>query len=223
MQQHVKAIKAASATIEANQAKLTKIAEQRAKFSAARDAAAQSAEALQVKASRALAMAACGEGDQRAADALAADADVAARTANAVRMTLEGLTEAEVAANAAIEQAKRDLEAATLAAVEARFDQLAQEYVPAALAFIAALRKVHAIDRIIHGLNPNRAVFRNNTDARELIIPALTHPDCEPHLCGGYNTDLYSARGELANITEHKQGEALRLEREALRAAGVPI
>jgi hypothetical protein len=222
MKEAVKAIKTASVAIEINQAMLTKIAEQAAKFAAARDAAVQTAEALQVKASRALAMAAVGEGDQRAADALAADLAAAESKARNLQLALAGFAEQEAAAHAAIAEAERARRNATGDALEARFGVVAQEYAEAAKAYIAALRKAHVIDRLLRAHSPGRSVFRSQFDASEQTVPALNHEACGSYASAA-DAALYSARGELTYPEQGKQGEALAAELAALRREGVPV
>jgi len=219
-----KAIRAADATIAESSKKIERIASERDKFQAAYDAAFQSSDILRAKVGRYLALVAVGEASQKDADAAAAELAAAESKRDTFKLTLAGLDEQEAAARTAIEASRQGRAAAVKAACEARLDQVAGEYLAAAQAFVGALRKAHAIGRVLRSLEPGRTVFASEFDSAEVIVPALVHELHEPHRRGLANASLYSARGELGpNFMNGDQGAALQAELDLLREQGIEV
>ncbi len=225
MQQHIKAIKVASAITETNQVKLQKIAEQRAKFAAGRDAAVQVAEALQAKAARAQALAAIGEGDQKAADALAAELAAAEGKVRSLQLAQSGFDEQETQANAAIAQATTDHAVAVRAALDAHLDALAPQYRQAADALVGLHRRLLALYLVRRGLGEQSyCPFVSETEAREFRLPLVNHASfADAPRAGPYSEFVYSAGAEMYMPHEGRMAEAVAAELAQLRALGVPV
>ena len=225
MKEHAKIIKSADVAISEAGKKIARIASERSKYEAARDAAAQNAAALRAKAGKALALAACGEGDQKAADALVAEAAAAAGKADSASLLLAGLDEGEAAAQATIETAHAERTAAIRAALDSHLDDLAPKYRQAADALVALHRRMLALYLIHRGMgDASYTPWTSETEGREFQVPALNHPAfADAQRAGPYGEFVYSARSEMYQSFEGRMADVTAAERDLLRNAGVPV
>lgn len=227
MKEHIAAIRRADATIAEATKKIERIAGQRAKIASELDGAAQISSELQLKAARALAAAALGEGDQKAADALAADLATAEGKARNKQLALSGFDEQEAQARAAIAVAEQERGVAVRGALAARMDVLAVEYRERALALADSFRRIQAVYLVRRSLNQPEdhgyTVWRSPYDSERFIIPALAHPAFVGDTAGPNGECVYAAAGEGYDPRQGKQGEALAAELELLKSAGVPV
>lgn len=228
MKTHLAKITAANAKIAAAEAKLERIGEQHPKYQTARDAAHAEATELRAKASRALALAAIGDGDEASARKLAAEADAAQARAAAVAETLEGFAGAKSDAENAAAAAREERAEATRAALDEHIDAIAEEYTRTAVAFIDATRRVHAAEALRSTLGDKRRLFRSDPEARNLRVPAIRHPSCDALTHGGqFGELLYHAGSELYQAavatTPTRHRAAIDAEIALLEKAGLEI
>lgn len=215
MKEHVEESRRAEVAIRDGKAKIARIEDERRKHQAALNGATHQASELRTKAAHAAALAAIGEGSE--ADARRHDeaATAAEKRVTSITATLAGMETIRASTETAISAARECRVAAVRRAIEAHAAGVIGEYDNAVDAFLSAIRRVRAIDRIRGSVGDNRRLLRSS----ECMIPAINGGNDQRRLVGMSGTLVYS--GELYDKAE--QDAATEAELELLSDAGVEV
>lgn len=223
MKQHIAAIAEHNKRIDVATENIDRLADRIPKFRAARDAAHQQHASLRTQASHALALAAVGEHDNAVAQKTLSESEQAEKRLSSLELTLVGMEQQRTDAEAELAAARSERADAITAALVDHAHEVAAQYRDAALPFIAALRRVHALEFIFRTRSDNRSLFRHTFEARELNIPSLNDPCCDDLRVGASGESLYRASHDLNDWQNSPQGKAVDAEIALLAKAGLEV
>lgn len=231
MKQHLERIAACNETIRTSEAKVAHVQSEREKHRRALDAATAEHNELRDKASRALALAAIGDGDEAEARKLDDKANTAAAKVQALSRTMTGFDEIEQQHATLAADARAERGAAHHAAFQAYVETLGPEYLRIAREFIAISRRAHALEWIGRAVTGNSrySIFPLGHLASEMRIPALNLPLFESERRGPHKADLYSTTWDAQDMRQESRRDdcalqqAINAERAALAKAGLAL
>jgi hypothetical protein len=217
LKEHIEAYGKANREIRDAEVRLARVHAEIEKYTKAREAAAQGAGDLREKAQRALAMAAVGEDDDGDAPQLLAEAERAEKKAGDLSTTLAGLADVKARTEQAIVSARAERALAVKSALEEHAAAVVKDYEAAATRFIAARRRVHAVERIRSTVGDKRNLLRSG----DIEIPAPV--GYIGPVMGAYSDLLYSSRLDLARMGDGPLSEAVDNELDLLASIGLEV